>query len=904
VSPKSLAILKEKGKELWLAELGAWLHNLGKLSTAFQKDFGRPVRNLHPKGIVGRFETRYPADQAIFSAWKDVWAQTISLPAPFTDRPGYQLGDFIELHDGGLRGLNSSALTEMLHACHEAASGSEKHQINESAQEPAADGVYLASPFGYARSFHTSGVDRDRDAQLLPGVKLDRPGFLRAAQPVLSTAVADTQWPVNDISLWDFSSAVAAFFKAALAKCILEGKWPGKHGLAETFAWRLLRVGINGPDFYGRVARLPDLLIRRELMKQVLDRTQEVFENELFLANEIYRDEYGSVFLAPVLQDDLSGAGLVDAIQSDLKTAWKETGIEDVVPRLERGDFIKEGIFNPKPDSHDHDLLVGKALGLGREIFQSPKPLLTDSAVVAGWWAGRRADVCPVCGLRPQGSSIRKVCKICEVRREPRSRQWFSERLDTTIWLEEVADRNGSIAVVCGRFQLKDWLATRKKAWGKELPASFARIRRVWQTTNRFWEEVQRKAKYVVPKGGPRIRLLGRFRPSGDGHLSASHTYLLERDGGRFSFVCTGSGVLLSAENLERAAILAGAPEHEIFSAQDGAEYLSGKWRQGTEFKVEEPTGYGFSNHLLGSFVVESVGEDETPFDPVIPISCEPRSFQLLAPASEALEILDLVQREYEVEMGKVRQRLPIQLGVVFASAATPLYAVLDGARRMIERPLRREPWPVTNVVPDDDKADDLHFSNGAVWRVSRIFPDGTRDRWHPYFQRCGRQPPEKRWALSMDLQAGDTVCVYPSTFDFEFLDVAARRFEIAYTAEGRRGGDRPQSRRPYPLHRLRDLREVWAILDRGLTRSQIQGIRGLLVEKAQAWLDPGETYLDFAITVLEKSHWRRKLSADQWKALKTAVREGYLLDSIELHVEVLKSKEHVDQEQEAETAK
>src|ERR1039458_6933418 len=103
--PESLAILKEKGKELWLAELGAWLHNLGKLSTAFQRDFGRRgvPDYLHPKGIVGRFEKGYPNDQAIFSAWKDVWAQTISLPAPFRDRSDYQLGDFIELPPSALR---------------------------------------------------------------------------------------------------------------------------------------------------------------------------------------------------------------------------------------------------------------------------------------------------------------------------------------------------------------------------------------------------------------------------------------------------------------------------------------------------------------------------------------------------------------------------------------------------------------------------------------------------------------------------------------------------------------------------------------------------------------------------------------------------------------------------------
>jgi hypothetical protein len=881
--------LKDNRKALWLAELGAWLHNIGKLSTAFQKDFERQGAkgvDLHPKGIVGRFEKRYEGDQAIFSAWKNVWAQQISLPPPFQDRSDYQLGDFIELHDGNLRGLTSSALTEMLHACHEAASGSEKDI--KSPEKPAKGSAYLSSPFGYTWPIRPDAVDAERDATLLPEVlKLDRSGFLHAAQPVMSTSVADTQWPVNDISLWDFSSSVAAFFKAALAKCILEGEWPGKLGLAERFAWRLLRVGINGPEFYGRVARLPDLLIRRELMRQLLDRTRDVLENELFLANEIYRDEHGSVFLAPALKNNESGASLRDAIQHDLKAAWKETGIEDVVPRLELGSVVAEGTFAPREKHRSRDLLVGKALALGRDLFQGPKPLLNDHLMVAGWWAGRHADICPVCGLRPQGSGGQKVCDTCEDRREPRSRAWFSERLDTTIWLEEVADRNGRIAVICGRFQLENWLAAAPEAWGDKLPASFARIRRVWETTRRFWEQIQDKAKKVVPKGGPRIRLQGEFHRLGDGHLGVSRTYLLARDGCRFSFVCTDRGVLLSAENLERAAILAGADEREISSAESGAQYLIKDWfPKGTEFDVEEPTGYGSANRLLGRFRVESVSRDITPFEPVIPISCEPRSFQLLAPASQALEIVKQAQEKYDEELGKVRHRMPIQLGIVYASASTPLYAILDGARRMVERPVQREPWLVTSVVPVGEKADVVHFSNGAVWTVDRVFPDDTSDRWHPNFQR-----PDKEWTLCTDLQAGNSVCVCPPTFDFEFLDVAGRRFEIAYTADGRRGGRPSLPQRPYPLHRLRDLREVWTILDQGLKRAQIQGMRGLLTEKALAWLDPGETYVAFANTVLEKSHWSRQPTAEQWAALRTAVRENYLLDSIELHVEVLEMK-------------
>ena len=61
-----------------------------------------------------------------------------------------------------------------------------------------------------------------------------------------------------------------------------------------------------------------------------------------------------------------------------------------------------------------------------------------------------------------------------------------------------------------------------------------------------------------------------------------------------------------------------------------------------------------------------------------------------------------------------------------------------------------------------------------------------TPDQWHPYWSM--KAPIPDRWVLASDLGEGNTVSFMPSRFDFEFLDTAARRFEISYDNGKRQG--------------------------------------------------------------------------------------------------------------------
>lgn len=65
--------------------------------------------------------------------------------------------------------------------------------------------------------------------------------------------------------------------------------------------------------------------------------------------------------------------------------------------------------------------------------------------------------ICPICRLRPMAQN-EESCAHCMKRRESRSRAWLMKPEQKTIWLDEVADQNGLVALLVGCFHLDPWL--------------------------------------------------------------------------------------------------------------------------------------------------------------------------------------------------------------------------------------------------------------------------------------------------------------------------------------------------------------------------------------------------------------------------------------------------------------
>jgi hypothetical protein len=133
-----------------------------------------------------------------------------------------------------------------------------------------------------------------------------------------------------------------------------------------------------------------------------------------------------------------------------------------------------------------------------------------------------------------------------------------------------------------------------------------------------------------------------------------------------------------------------------------------------------------------------------------------------------------------------------------------------------------------------------------------------------------------------------------PSTFDFEWLDSAARRFEIAYDAEhGERLG---QPRRPYLFSELEIIEEIWQVLRDHLSKSQIYALRDLIENRRSEWMPtggdfiPGGMFWQFCRDTLKNSKWPSQphIVLDDWA--EYAVK-GWLADAVELHLHIMKEK-------------
>jgi hypothetical protein len=313
-----------------------------------------------------------------------------------------------------------------------------------------------------------------------------------------------------------------------------------------------------------------------------------------------------------------------------------------------------------------------------------------------------------------------------------------------------------------------------------------------------------------------------------------------------------------------------------------------------------------------------------------------------LVPADKALEIVNDIKNKYELEMGKVRNRLPVHLGVVFADYKTPLRVILDAGQRM----LKQESCPVMDwhVIKKEGPSSDIsllpdHLKNNkhfaeyvrlkisrddrrAFWHVPLKMGDSiTEDEWYPYvFVQCDKdgKPPVGRtrmfeapcpwnkdiqgiaqptWLVhAREIQDGDIVYFTSATLDFQWLDTSGRRFEIAYDDTGSRMGIQ---RRPYMLDEIETIKKIWKMLCCHLTSTQIHGMNELIETKRTEW-ESSKVFRQFCYDTIANLDWKKKNGEYAWEIDKKPEEEwlnewtdyaecGLLCDVIELYMKILK---------------
>jgi hypothetical protein len=928
MSPDGLGQYRQ---DIFNVELAAWLHLLGRMSPEFVRQRDNAafwcgwLHSQEPDNQPGYLGLRYIDDPSLGRSLTDT---QVTLPAPFDTR---SVACLIELYRSR-RSKHAGRLNQIMVRAHDEASGEEKRSRqreeaetegrgrrgdSELLSQPHALPWWTITPFGFAEQIYPgedrtssqnrphSGEDDLQDCQA-EGIKAAKRQLARIADGQapefdhlrgrLNAGLDDSSIPVCDVRIADVSLMASAFAKAGVVESLLTGMWRD-----ERIEWRLLRLAVDGLGFLAMPTRIPEVLARQTRLRDGLDALRAFIERDLLCGTEVYRDEYGPVFVVPAFDDDHQRAGFDAWLLGRLQPYWDQrTGSE----------LPWEALFS-KPFGLDSGR--GYAYQLGSLLRrQPPPPSASPGAITADWKHladGHQTEPCSACQSRPIGTSphaqARRICNVCYAGRTKRVESWLRQPF-STIWMEEVADRNGRIAVVAARFRAEDWLSRederpsymestvfREKYTGanpRNIAPSAARTRRLFETLDDFWDLLLRDWADSLRADRKRVQLTPK-----EGTWDKHNAYDLESRTSHIGIAAVWTGeAFVIVENPERLA--RNLSDHEDL------------WRE--SFDVWLPTGYrregtAASRAFCGSFEVRDVKEWGAPFTRVIEIEHDPRQFLALVPADAALSCIGKVEGRYGERFGRVRNRLAVDITIIVAGVETPLRALLDAARRGLRRRSRPAEWHVqcaTSVESANagSRSVRLRFDNGVEWKIPLDFDFESGAESNGKYTRKHERTPDDYFAYfqdsdgciahARDLQPGDPVLVEPSTFDFEFLDSSSRRFDLSYDESGRRRAP-DRLHRPMLLERIGELLQLWDLLRARFATRQLKILDGLLDARSEDWGTLPSSFVDDVLRNLEPKPGSTGLSHRERRHLHAAARSGLLYDCLEWHLGICKSQ-------------
>lgn len=803
--------------------------------------------------------------------------------------------------------------------------------------------MYRATPFGLEDRIPVGSTDGL--TKVLESLPLDQIGhiltdqrqeWLKNMRDGMVQGIADTRRPQNDLTLWDWGYMAASLTKAAAA-WFFKTK-PASHDFTNRglLAWRTLRVNLDFLGLYQQSDTIRDLLGIGDALKESFKAVQTLLEETYTLANRFYHDETGAYYLFPNFDLD-------DKLRQEIRDCFPP----DLQPQIHLEERVNGAELDPRDSKYNYTAAAKQLVAEPRKcaLEMREQPVRWDNNLYS-WekeWSEDRppnAELCTVCGCRPVGYPLedspaeanlaseleswatfkkareRNLCRVCLTRRGRRSQKWAGGGFQGTVWTSEVADKHGRLALLVGRLGLEGWLdgslfSTIMIKPDMPKAPSPARLYRVAETGRRFWRQVGdeiapgvvdrrrfRLALYPAPAALPALRAA----------TGSYHACELSWNGMTLEVVWDNNR-FVTVENLDYFA-----RRHDFKDEKWIAELGRAQCR------LQEPGAAGRASRDLGPVQI-IMPEKLDGYVPAIPLLAEPGVGLLLVPADQAVKLAQAVRRAYVERMERVRDRLPLHLGLVFFPRRTPIRAVLEVGRAMLKMGEKgaEDLWGIVKAETVNGNRR-LTFDNGVVWEVPLCSGDDTiPDEWYPYFltERPEGKAPVASGALKHVKDLKDradpgkksdqesTVFIRPGRFDFEFLDTTGRRFEISYDAQGRR---RSRPTRPFLLDDLDRLQAIWEQMQ-DLTITQHYQVVQTIEAAREAWFSRDDrlassqkdkeeekgTFEQFVRDTLANAAWRQrawaKISLEQRRQLEEAGVTGELTDLAELHLQILKEK-------------
>jgi hypothetical protein len=787
---------------------------------------------------------------------------------------------------------------------------------------------FRSSPFGKESCIETESphglTSALRELPLDQIGSSNRQNWHATIKKLMQRGIADNQRPTNEVTLWDWGFTVATLAKAAMTKIYQTRKPPELTSTPLDIAWRTLRINLDMLRLYTHSDRMSDLLGMRTSLHESFRKAQILLEETYAFANCLYHDETGAYYLFPDIAPE---------IDANLRLEIQQCFPNDLQPQV----YLEEVVSAGELDSRDPTIKRQATRSLiaepRKKALQALKRPVHSNNNFYPWeetWSERRpenAEICTVCGKRPVGypsmhaemeqepelqkwatqkkAEERKICRICLSRRGRRSREW-AESVETpshnTIWIDEVADETERLALVVGSLGMEGWLdgtlletipVTREVSKNP----SPARLYRIAETAREFWKHNSSHiTRSTIGQHPYRLALYPEKKclavlKKDQSAVGSFHAYELIVDGLALSVVWDEpNDRFVTADNLAAFILRWNKPGKELES------YLLER-----SFFLAEPSAYSQKRRSLTSIQFNRL-ERLPPYYPTIPIIAEPNICMLLVPAKKALALAKAVKQYYVEEMARVHDRLPIHLGIIFASRRTTVQTMLDAGRKMLTMPGQWEPW---KVYPSPSSQRHIRFEQGSrsfFWEYPAYMGDGsTTDIWYSHLLTTDPSTDEINVVPVDQLQSGQTVYIRPSRFDFEFLDTTDRRFDIAYDQHGRRPA---RSTRSYLLDDLDRLDVIWRVMkllkpaQRHQVIQTIEATRELWYGNDRGGLSQqDEIFRQFVSDTLAGASWPegrqwKQLSQKEQQLLMQAGVRGELADLLELHHAILKEEE------------
>ncbi|EGD52437.1 CRISPR-associated protein, Csx11 family [Thermoanaerobacter ethanolicus JW 200] len=334
-----------------------------------------------------------------------------------------------------------------------------------------------------------------------------------------------------------------------------------------------------------------------------------------------------------------------------------------------------------------------------------------------------------------------------------------------------------------------------------------ARLRRIWESTKEFFEDIK-------------------------ANICAYACIPIER---RRRYYWKDVKIEGKDENIQDGEYYDG---EAVFWANKGKVYLISYVKDLTRYKEFNLKRYKDKKDMAIKLNLnDSKSEYYEPYISIIDPT--PISWQFIIPAEYVPNLIENVIKKYNENFKFVYGKLPLHIGIVVQDYKKPLYVgvkALRKIRRDIENTeeliLEEKACKIKNVL----KCQKIEESLNNTQNYYSLYWGSHKKGYEFYLKPDNKN---KKWILNIDkLEDDEEINIMPNTFDFEFLDTNTRRNDIYYDKNNKwKRKIALKNSRPYDLdtwEKFKKFKELFGKENKsGVTRStKLQKLISVIYDK------------------------------------------------------------------------